>query len=554
MVKEGPSTTTKELKEAFVTGFDGTSPQELLLVCSTSPIGTLFYHSLCLLLLPPATRTTTKSPSPACTTTSWRRKWQWLLLVPLVCEIFAFWMPMILCQSQYLYPYGVFYLSAEVGVSLLIILPIQFSTKNGQKRQQQRQRASKDIVKIRREALTMYRSSLMWMTFVAILAVDFRLFPRRHVKTEIQGYSLMDVGAASFVFAAGLVSSRARRSRQRGGGSSSSSSSSASGMMMMKSLKRSLPLVTMGYLRLATHKGIEYQEHVSEYGVHWNFFFTMALLSLLTSEVVFPGGRCPTWTIPAAILLTYQIALSRYGIQEWVQDAPRTCTSSSSLLLSSSDHNLCHLFVANREGILGSVGYFALYLLSEWMGRTCLWVAPGGGGDSSSAPPHKKPLVGSSLWGLAAIWGTAWKVLESGFGIPASRRTTNATFILWVLALNTILLASIMDVTLLFLVFHCDTTTNTSSSRPEQQQQQQQLLLPPIFNKVNRHGLVVFVAANLMTGIVNLSISTMEVSNFVAFGILFLYLFAIGTFASLFDWFSLRYLHQRQGATKPHAD
>ena len=52
------------------------------------------------------------------------------------------------------------------------------------------------------------------MTAIVILAVDFRVFPRRLAKTESFGVSAMDIGVVFFVISNALVSPDARDSRQ----------------------------------------------------------------------------------------------------------------------------------------------------------------------------------------------------------------------------------------------------------------------------------------------------------------------------------------------------
>ena len=51
--------------------------------------------------------------------------------------------------------------------------------------------------------------------------------------------------------------------------------------------------VCVGFVRLAMTKAAGYQEHVGEYGEHWNFFFTLAAIATLTAAVRLP---------PAALL------------------------------------------------------------------------------------------------------------------------------------------------------------------------------------------------------------------------------------------------------------
>jgi len=115
--------------------------------------------------------------------------------------------------------------------------------------------------------VTNYRATALLTTAVCILAVDFPVFPRRFAKTESFGYGLMDVGVGSFVFAAGLVSQEARK------GTTGQKSALAH---VAKSTLECVPLLVLGFARLVAVKSTDYHEHVSEYGVHWNFFFTLA--------------------------------------------------------------------------------------------------------------------------------------------------------------------------------------------------------------------------------------------------------------------------------------
>ncbi|KAH0815982.1 hypothetical protein GEV33_006811 [Tenebrio molitor] len=56
-----------------------------------------------------------------------------------------------------------------------------------------------------RDYITNSRSTIHIISVVAILAVDFLVFPRRFAKTETFGYSLMDVGVGLFMFSNGIV-------------------------------------------------------------------------------------------------------------------------------------------------------------------------------------------------------------------------------------------------------------------------------------------------------------------------------------------------------------
>lgn len=111
----------------------------------------------------------------------------------------------------------------------------------------------------------------MIVTCLAILAVDFEIFPRRFAKVETWGTSLMDVGVGSFVFSAGFVSARSMLKDRL------TQDAPFTRSRFSTSLKHSLPLILLGFVRLYSVKGLNLAEHVTEYGVHWNFFYSCAL-------------------------------------------------------------------------------------------------------------------------------------------------------------------------------------------------------------------------------------------------------------------------------------
>lgn len=49
---------------------------------------------------------------------------------------------------------------------------------------------------------------------------------------------------------------------------------------VLQTVQSVIPLIVLGCARLVATWGVEYQEHVSEYGVHWNFFFTLAIVKV----------------------------------------------------------------------------------------------------------------------------------------------------------------------------------------------------------------------------------------------------------------------------------
>ena len=121
--------------------------------------------------------------------------------------------------------------------------------------------------------LTVLRTWVNIYTSICILAVDFHVFPRRLAKAESYGTGLMDIGVGMFIINHGMVVKETHLD-------------SVSISRYLKYLSRYIVssrvwvFILLGLLRLLSVKSTDYQEHVSEYGVHWNFFFTIAAVKV----------------------------------------------------------------------------------------------------------------------------------------------------------------------------------------------------------------------------------------------------------------------------------
>ena len=391
-----------------------------------------------------------------------------------------------------------------------------------------------------RPFLTHYRGSMMISTCLAILAVDFPVFPRRFAKVETWGTSLMDLGVGSFVFSAGVVSARAvvkarrRTTTTTKGNVEKLTPGPGFITRLIQAARHSIPLLILGFIRLWSVKGLDYAEHVTEYGVHWNFFFTLALLPPFV-ELVDPMARSLSQNysydmLAVVLALAYEIALNNTDLLRYILISPRGPD-----LLSK-----------NREGVFSLFGYLAIFLAGRGTGVSIVqYQRPSSSSSSShqsktrdpvSATAAERRIVLKTLAIRSAIYILLFVVSTHVvlFNLNVSRRLANLSYVLWVASFNATQLLLCGAIESLGPAFsyefesqsaHSDSTLGASSHASAANATSR------ILRAFNSNGLAIFLVANLLTGLVNLTCNTLDMSVLSAMAVLTLYAAAVAAVA-----------------------
>ncbi|KFH43835.1 GPI-anchored wall transfer protein-like protein [Hapsidospora chrysogenum ATCC 11550] len=360
--------------------------------------------------------------------------------------------------------------------------------------------------------LTSYRSFMLISTIIAILAVDFRLFPRRFAKVETWGTSLMDLGVGSFVFSAGVVAARPVLKERAEGRSMPWI------RRILGSLRHSIPLLVLGIIRLLSVKGLDYAEHVSEYGVHWNFFFTLGLLPPFVAASQAALAFVPSHAALALLISgSYQMLLETTDLKAYILTAPRV-----------------DLISMNREGIYSFIGYLAIFLAGQDLG---MFVIPRklNPRSNSSAGVQRNTLIMT-----LAVWTGVWCGLYAlstnykyGFALVVSRRLANLPYMLWVAAFNSALVLALCVIdSIFFPAFY-------NAADPKSEKEAYLTATSRILRAYNRNGLALFLLANLLTGFVNMTMNTLEANPLVTVVILVAYTLAVTSAAVLLDSYNI---------------
>lgn len=133
--------------------------------------------------------------------------------------------------------------------------------------------------KLVRLSISIFRSLLLIITSIAILAVDFRsVFPIDLRKSAFYGISLMDVGVGFFILGSAMRVIRNNSTVQSNSSNSFRSELRNFPRKFYLTVKGSYLIFLIGFIKLIIMKALHYGSQVGEYGVHWNFFFSLYLV------------------------------------------------------------------------------------------------------------------------------------------------------------------------------------------------------------------------------------------------------------------------------------
>ncbi|XP_077402992.1 glucosaminyl-phosphatidylinositol-acyltransferase PIGW-like [Vanacampus margaritifer] len=346
--------------------------------------------------------------------------------------------------------------------------------------------------------VTIFRVMVNVQTAISILAVDFRVFPRRYAKTETFGTGVMDFGVGAFVFANGLVCPEARgkniyRSKVKHIG---------------KQLLSVWPLVVLGATRLFFVKMSDYQEHVTEYGVHWNFFFTLAFVRVLTSILLVVVPAKHSWILALILSCVYQFALETTGLKAFI--------------LHNNDREKDFLH-ANKEGIFSIASYVAIYMAGVQVG--CYVMQP---------RFHVRDwlkAVFNLLMGTLTMFAAL--CICQTFMEPVSRRLANVPFCLWCVAQSLLFVSCIglVDLIVLYakITSGCQFVPSSWNSNSGSHKKRDEMEGLCLVQAICRNQLLYFLLSNVLTGLTNALVNTLNCSDLYSVCVLLSYMFTNST-------------------------
>ncbi|EEB94520.1 hypothetical protein MPER_06652, partial [Moniliophthora perniciosa FA553] len=225
-------------------------------------------------------------------------------------------------------------------------------------------------------------------------------------------------------------------------------------------------------------KGTEYPEHETEYGTHWNFFISLALLPLMQ-------------TVLHPLMVHFSVTFIGVAV------AIRICFQCAT---------------CKRTQCKQRRGCFSNRRIQKQLKTGITKVTDSS--DKGLDAPRQTDKTATELCAYAAMWWilmgiTRYFHLDGRGG--SSRRLVNMSYILWVSAYNT---SFILGYMVLDMLFFPTRRPSKSSKSTDDGPIHDSEIPPPLLSAINMNGLAIFLLANVATGAINLTIPTLDTSNF----------------------------------------
>lgn len=359
--------------------------------------------------------------------------------------------------------------------------------------------------------VTIARATINLITVVCILAVDFRIFPSRFGKSGDYGFGLMDTGVGLFVASNGVVSS------DRKGGVLSL-------RKVLSIILSCLPLIVMGISRYFVLKLINYSYNIHEYGVHWNFFLTLAftiIIGRLIVAIVKHVGYIKF--VAVGLIIAYEVIL-QLGLAKYILDEAVVRDN---------------FFTANRDGICSVIGYICIYLIAIYIGSYLLTDADVMRPKEIFPLTIKFTIISISFWILTYAF-------DHLFGV--SRRLANIGYVSWIcaIAMTMLTLFNILELVYHFInpkgytIVFDDIDEEQQSMIEDEHQKSIHSFVPIILSAANYNGLGFFIIANILTGLVNKLFFTRSLDAIYSYLILFIYMVLVCSAVTLMYLFKIK--------------
>jgi len=154
---------------------------------------------------------------------------------------------------------------------------------------------------------------------------------------------MMDVGVSSTMLCAGVTNRLIVVHKESKKGKSLLKE-------LIQSITSNLGICLGASVRFFLLTGIDYHDHVTEWGTHWNFFVTIACLNIIS---VFIRSSKYAMILGFTIMITTELLQQHHDAATYIWHAPRY-----------------DMISANREGIVSLSGYLSFQLIGMGIGRT----------------------------------------------------------------------------------------------------------------------------------------------------------------------------------------